>query len=103
MEGRRPRALYLTDDRKHVSCMAIGRGLETVLGGTLCAVKMRAPLVKLFAGNARTAPVPVRGLMTRWQTSVCGKPKPEGVALALFIETVLLSLQRGRRIGGNNS
>jgi len=77
--------------------------IETVLGSTLCAVKMRAPLVKLFAGNARTAPVPVRGLMTRWQTSVCGKPKPEGVALALFIETVLLSLQRGRRIGGNNS
>jgi hypothetical protein len=26
-----------------------------------------------------------------------------GVALALFIETDLLSLQRGRRTGGNNS
>ena len=28
MEGRSTRALYLTDHRKHVSCMAVGKGLD---------------------------------------------------------------------------
>jgi hypothetical protein len=28
MKGRSTRALYLADDRKHVSCMAVGKGLD---------------------------------------------------------------------------
>jgi hypothetical protein len=28
MKGRSTRALYLTDDRKQVSCMAVGKGLD---------------------------------------------------------------------------
>jgi hypothetical protein len=32
MKGRSARALYLTDDRKHVGCMAVGKGLDRCCG-----------------------------------------------------------------------